>query len=50
MFIKIKFLFNFDNCFGGSLKDENLEPKPPTKITIDIDVDIDFKFFFIKIN
>ena len=48
MFIKIKFLFNFDNCFGGSLKDENLDPKPPTKITIDIDSK--FKFFFMKIN
>ena len=35
--IKIMFLFNLDNCFGGSLISENLEPIPPTKITTDIE-------------
>ena len=37
IFIKIMFLFNLDNCFGGSLIAENLEPTPPTKITADIE-------------
>ena len=46
IFIKIKSLFNFDNCFGGSLIGENLEPVPPTKIT----TEIDFILFVIKNN